>query len=65
MRRVINQKTFDLAEESFLMDAIALTNAKPPFAVAVNMQFIPKNEYAQIKLTKDDQIEIISPITGG
>ena len=40
-------------------------NAKPPYAVAVNLNFIPKTQYANQLLQENDQIEIIAPITGG
>ena len=65
MRILINHTSFEMPEGSLLNDAIALSNAKPPFAVAVNMQFIPKDQYLLVQLTQDDQVEIISPITGG
>ena len=38
---------------------------QPPFAVAINMNFIPKNMHATTKLHEGDQIEVISPVTGG
>jgi sulfur carrier protein len=37
----------------------------PPFAVAINLQFVPKTQYAHTALNAGDQIEVISPITGG
>jgi len=37
----------------------------PPFAAAVNLQFVPKTQYASHVLQANDQIELIAPITGG
>jgi len=31
----------------------------------VNLQFVPKTQYAATPLQAGDQIEIIAPITGG
>jgi sulfur carrier protein len=48
-----------------LQDAVDLFGAKPPFAAALNLNFIPKTQYAQTPLKSTDEIELISPITGG
>jgi sulfur carrier protein len=48
-----------------VMDAIAAAKATPPFAVAVNLQFVPKTQYAQTLIKAGDHIDIIAPITGG
>lgn len=48
-----------------MADAIALLAPRPPFAVAVNLQFIPQTRYAEQPLQDADQLEIISPVTGG
>jgi sulfur carrier protein len=54
-----------LPEGARLHDAIEASGVRPPFAAAVNLQFVPRHEYAQIELQAGDQIELISPITGG
>jgi sulfur carrier protein len=46
-------------------DALALINAKPPYAVAVNLNFVPKTKHAEFALNENDQIEVIAPVTGG
>jgi sulfur carrier protein len=48
-----------------IADALNLVNAKPPFAVAVNLNFVPKSQYALHALNENDQIEVIAPVTGG
>ena len=42
MRVVVNQKEYDLPHQSMVSDALTLIAAKPPYAVAVNLQFVPK-----------------------
>jgi sulfur carrier protein len=37
----------------------------PPFAAAVNLQFVPRSQYATHLLSANDQVELIAPITGG
>jgi sulfur carrier protein len=61
----INQLPFELPPGSTLQDAVDLFGAKPPFAAALNLNFIPKTQYAQTPLKSTDEIELISPITGG
>ena len=65
MQVFINKVAHVLPPEATLAKAIALIEAKPPFAVAVNLQFVPKTHYAQYLLQAQDQVEIISPVTGG
>jgi sulfur carrier protein len=65
MKVFINKNLHELAEGATLADAIAAIGAKPPFAAAVNMQFVPNTQYAQHRLQADDRIDIISPVTGG
>lgn len=65
MKVTINKHAHELAGNATLLDAIAAIEAKPPFAAAVNTQFVPKTQYAQQTLNEGDRIEIISPVTGG
>ena len=65
MRVIINQIEYDIPSQSMISDALALINAKPPFAVAVNLNFVPKTQYDQFSLNENDQIEVIAPVTGG
>jgi len=65
MRVIVNQLEYELPTQSVVTDALALINAKPPYAVAVNLQFVPKNQHSQFSLNENDQIEVIAPVTGG
>ena len=61
----INQISTELTMPAFLSDAIAASKVQPPFAAAVNMQFVPKKNYANHALHAGDNIELIVPVTGG
>jgi sulfur carrier protein len=62
---LINQAQHTLPQGATLADAIAIAGIQPPFAAAVNLQFVPRGQYAQHALANHDKIELISPITGG
>lgn len=61
----VNQISMELNTPACLSDAIAAAGVKPPFAAAVNMQFVPKKNYAGHPLQAGDRIELIVPVTGG
>ncbi|WP_353439597.1 sulfur carrier protein ThiS [Polynucleobacter sp. UK-FUSCHL-C3] len=65
MRVLVNQNPRELAPASKVSDLLALIDAKPPYAVAVNLQFLPKSQHADYVLQENDAVEIISPVTGG
>lgn len=65
MRIIVNQVAYEIPSKSMVSDALALINAKPPYAVAVNLYFVPKTKHADFVLNENDQIEIIAPVTGG
>jgi sulfur carrier protein len=62
---LINQVTHELPANATLADAVLCVGIAPPFAAAVNLQFVPKTQYASHALQPYDQIELIAPITGG
>jgi sulfur carrier protein len=65
MNVFINQLPHTLSPGATLADAIAVLQAPLPFAAAVNLQFVPKTQYAEHQLHPDDRIDIIAPVTGG
>ncbi|WP_076998494.1 sulfur carrier protein ThiS [Variovorax sp. KK3] len=65
MNVLINDNPRTLPDRATLADAIALIEAVPPFAAAVNRQFVPRSSYASHLLQPDDRIEVIRPVTGG
>jgi sulfur carrier protein len=65
MRVIANQIPRELPSNSRVTDLLAMIEAKPPYAVAVNLQFVPKTRHAEYILQENDQVEIIAPVTGG
>lgn len=65
MRIIVNQVEYEMPSHSLVSDALALIDAKPPYAVAVNLNFVPKTMHAEYVLNENDQIEVIAPVTGG
>ncbi|HBH38514.1 MAG TPA: thiamine biosynthesis protein ThiS [Curvibacter sp.] len=65
MKVIINKHEHELPTGATVADAVAAIEARPPFATAVNTQFVPKTQYALHALSEGDRIEIISPVTGG
>ena len=65
MRILANQIPRELPSNSRITDLLTMIEARPPYAVAVNLQFVPKTRHAEYVLHENDQVEIISPVTGG
>lgn len=65
MQVLINQLPYQLAAGATLLDAVSAVKAQPPFAAAVNLQFVPNSQYTQTLLHDGDRIDIISPVIGG
>ncbi len=65
MRILITRQPSDLADGCSLDAALNGAGFKPPFAVALNLQFVPKTRYGLTPLKPGDEVEVISPITGG
>ena len=62
---LINQQSHLLPRGATLADAIAIVGIQPPFAAAINMEFVPRGQYPERILQNNDAIELIAPITGG
>jgi sulfur carrier protein len=65
MRVIANQIPRDLPANSRIVDLLTMIEAKAPYAVAVNLQFVPKTRHAEYVLQENDRVEIIAPVTGG
>ena len=61
----INGNAFELPATATLADAVELLEVKPPFAAAINLQFVPNTAYHHTLLQDADQIDLIAPVTGG
>jgi sulfur carrier protein len=65
MEIIINQKTYELPDGATLADALDAFGAKPPFAVAVNLNFVHRHQYGETALQPGDRVEIVNPVAGG
>jgi sulfur carrier protein len=61
----INQEPYELPEHATVAQALAAFGAKPPFAVAVNLNFVHRHEYGETTLKPGDRMEIVQPVAGG
>jgi len=65
MNILINQHAWTLADDAVLADALAAFGARPPFAVAVNGEFVSRSRYAAEPLRDGDRLDVVQPVAGG
>lgn len=65
MRILVNQVAREVPHNSTIDDVLVIIDAQPPFAVAINYEFIPKTRHAEEVLHEGDEMEVIAPVTGG
>jgi len=61
----INQKPLSLPEGATVADALAAYGARPPFAVALNGDFVARAQHAARLLQTGDRRDVVSPVAGG
>ncbi|MDD5030577.1 MAG: sulfur carrier protein ThiS [Rhodoferax sp.] len=61
----VNQTLLTLTAGAVLVDALSTLQTTPPFAVALNLQFVPKTRYSETLLHDGDRIDLIAPVVGG
>ncbi|MDR5780482.1 sulfur carrier protein ThiS [Caballeronia sp. LZ065] len=61
----INQRAFELPDAATVGEALAAFGARPPFAVALNGQFVARGEHAIRTLSAGDRLDVVSPVAGG
>jgi sulfur carrier protein len=61
----VNQVPLTLPEQSTLAEALSLFGARPPFAVAVNGEFVARGQHAVRTLQAGDKIDVVQPVAGG
>ncbi len=54
-----------MPEAATLADAVTAAAIAPPFAAAVNGQFVPRTAHAATPLAAGDHIDLVQPVTGG
>jgi sulfur carrier protein len=65
MKISMNQRAVELADDASIADALAAFDAKPPFAVAVNGQFVARARYISHPLAEGDRLDVVQPVAGG
>jgi len=65
MQILLNNQATELPVHATVAQALAQLQPQPPFAVAVNTEFVPKALYESRVLQANDKVEVISPVTGG
>lgn len=64
MKIVINGQDV-ITKHTTLADIIAEYGATPPYALAVNGEFVAKSDYTIHQVCEQDKLDIVSPIFGG
>ena len=66
MKLTINGENREILKSQNLEDlARELDIQAPNFAMALNMQVIPKSKYATTQIQENDQVEIVHAVGGG
>ncbi|WP_251358506.1 sulfur carrier protein ThiS [Kangiella sp. TOML190] len=70
MQLMLNDRTIEIETPmtiSQFIDWLQANNQleQSNFAVAVNMEFIPRSIYAETALNENDKVEIVLPMQGG
>jgi sulfur carrier protein len=61
----VNQKPLTLPEGATVADALAAYGARPPFAVALNGNFVARTQHGVRALRAGDRLDVVSPVAGG
>jgi sulfur carrier protein len=61
----INQKPLMLREGATVADALAAFGARPPFAVALNGEFVARAQHSAHTLHPGDRLDVVHPVAGG
>lgn len=65
MQILINQVPHDLPVDSTVQTALDHVEFKPPYAVALNRQFVARGSYATQALQDGDRLDVVHPVMGG
>ncbi len=61
----INQQTLTLPDDATVADALAAYGARPPYAVALNGNFVARTQHAARALAAGDRLDVVHPVAGG
>lgn len=62
----LNNQPQTLSAPQPLSDFLAQqAELEQPFAVAINGEFVPRSQYAEVTLQDGDTLDVVSPVGGG
>jgi sulfur carrier protein len=61
----VNQKPLTLPDGATVADALTAFGARPPFAVALNGDFVARGQHAARALSTGDRLDVVQPVAGG
>lgn len=65
MQLIVNDETIEIPKPMSIAEFIDLFKQQGNFAIAVNMEFVPRSLYAETMLKDRDRVEIVLPMQGG
>lgn len=65
MQLIVNDEALELDKPMSVAEFIQWFKQEGNFAVAVNMEFIPRSLYGETLLREGDRVEIVLPMQGG
>ncbi|GAA0207725.1 hypothetical protein GCM10009123_14030 [Kangiella japonica] len=65
MQIEVNSEFLDIEQKMTLAEFLKWYKQSGNFAVAVNMEFVPRSLYAETVLKANDKLEIVEPMQGG
>lgn len=65
MQLIVNDETLELNEPMSIAEFIRWFKQEGNFAIAVNMEFVPRSLYGETLLREGDRVEIVLPMQGG
>lgn len=68
MKIQINDSCHEIPDSGMglmLADVLQVYDATPPYAVALNGDFVPQDDYAKTPISAGDCLDVVSPVFGG
>jgi sulfur carrier protein len=65
MQIEVNSEIVEIEQGMTLAQFIEWYKQTGNFAVAINMEFVPRSLYAEKVLSESDKVEIVEPMQGG
>ncbi|AOE48803.1 sulfur carrier protein ThiS [Kangiella sediminilitoris] len=65
MQIIVNDETLEIEQKMTVAQFIEWFEQSGNFAIAVNMEFVPRSLYEETVLNENDRVEIVQPMQGG